>query len=86
MVNNIIWSFNTEECFQKIANGDMNSMKDYYKKSVENLTELIRFVRGDLSRPMRQKLMCLITMDTHARDVIDKLIQEHVRKPDEFQW
>lgn len=30
--------------------------------------------------------MCLITLDTHARDVVDKLIQEHVRKPDEFQW
>lgn len=31
----------------------MNSMKDFYKKNVELLTELIRFVRGDLSRPLR---------------------------------
>jgi len=62
----------------------MNSLKDFYKKSVELLTELIRMVRGDLSRAMRQKLMCLITMDTHSRDVVDKLIQEHVRKPEEF--
>jgi dynein heavy chain len=30
--------------------------------------------------------MCLITLDTHGRDMVDKLIQEHVRKPDEFQW
>lgn len=50
-------------------------MKDFYKKSVELLTELIRFVRADdLKKPLRQKLMCLITMDTHARDVVDKLI------------
>ena len=31
-------------------------------------------VQGSLSKPMRQKIMCLITMDTHSRDVIDKLI------------
>ena len=30
--------------------------------------------------------MCLITVDTHNRDVIDKLIQEDVRKEDEFYW
>lgn len=53
LVNNIIWSNNVEECFTKISNGDMNSMKDFYKKNVELLTELIRFVRGDLVKPMR---------------------------------
>ena len=63
-----------EDCFIKIANGDMNSLKDFYKKNVELLTELIRMVRGDLNKSMRQKLMCLITMDTHSRDLVDKLI------------
>jgi len=35
---------------------------------------------------VRQKIMCLITMDTHSRDVIDRLIKENVRKAEEFQW
>jgi dynein heavy chain len=83
-VNNIVWASEVEECFQKIANGEMNALKDSLKTGIEALTELIRFVRGDLSRALRQKLMCLITMDTHSRDMVDKLIQEHVRKPDEF--
>nr|SYZ35238.1 PtDNAH9b [Paramecium tetraurelia] len=86
LVNNIMWSVQVEEAFGKIANGDMNALKDYYKRSVEALTELIRFVRGDLTKSLRQKLMCLITMDAHSRDTIGKLIDEHVRKPDEFQW
>jgi len=30
-------------------------------------------VQGKLSKNMRQKIMCLITMDTHSRDTIDKL-------------
>lgn len=31
----------------------MNSLKEYHKRSIESLTELIRFVRGDLSRGLR---------------------------------
>lgn len=30
--------------------------------------------------------MCLITLDAHSRDVVIRLINEHVRKADEFQW
>ncbi|CAD8176287.1 unnamed protein product [Paramecium octaurelia] len=33
-----------------------------------------------------KKLMCLITVDGHNGDTIGKLIDEHVRKPDQFQW
>lgn len=48
-----MWSAQVEESFGKIAGGDMNALKDYYKRSVESLTELIRFVRGDLSKALR---------------------------------
>jgi dynein heavy chain len=48
-------------------------LKDFFKKSVELLTDLIKMVQGDLDKNMRQKIMCLITMDTHSRDVVDKL-------------
>ena len=30
--------------------------------------------------------MCLITMDAHSRDIIEKLINEGVTEVDEFQW
>lgn len=52
---------------------DVNSLKKYYDVSVEKLNDLIRMVQGDLSKGLRQKIMCLITMDTHSRDIIDKL-------------
>lgn len=55
-------------------------MKDYLKKSIELLTGLIKMVQGDLSKTLRQKIMCLITMDTHSRDVVDKLIQMNIKK------
>lgn len=43
-------------------------------------------VQGDLTRPMRQKIGCMITMDAHSRDIIEKLYLEKVYSSEEFQW
>jgi dynein heavy chain len=59
-------------------------MKNLAKRSKQELTGLIKMVQGDLDRPLRQKIMCMITLDTHSRDIMDKLIVENVRKADEF--
>lgn len=85
-MNNILWSGEVEGCFQKVQGGDMNALKNQLEKQKEGLVGLIKMVQGELTKPMRQKVMCLITLDTHSRDVVIKLIEEHVRKADEFQW
>jgi dynein heavy chain len=59
-------------------------MKDFREKSIQLLTDLIKMVQGKMDRPLRQKVMCMITLDAHSRDVVIKLIDEHVRKSDEF--
>jgi dynein heavy chain len=41
-------------------------------------------VRKDLTSAERSKVMCMITMDAHSRDIIQKLIEEEVRQQDEF--
>jgi dynein heavy chain len=43
-------------------------------------------VQGDLTGPVRQKIMAMITMDAHSRDIITKLKEEKVAREDEFQW
>ncbi len=74
LVNNTITSNQIEDSFKKISDGsNVNALKDYYKTSVELLTGLIRMVQGELTREERQKIMCLITLDTHSRDIIEKL-------------
>jgi dynein heavy chain len=42
--------------------------------------------RTDLSAPVRTKVMCMITMDTHSRDILQQLVDEEVKRSDEFQW
>jgi dynein heavy chain len=51
LVNNTITSNLIEECFRKISDGsNVNGLKDYYRKSVEMLTGLIKMVQGELTR------------------------------------
>lgn len=86
LINSIFWVQQVEGIFRDMQKGNLKAMKEYLQDSIEQLTQLIRLVQGDLTKDLRSKLMCLITVDTHNRDVIDKLIQEDVRKEDEFFW
>ena len=42
--------------------------------------------RTNLSRMMRAKVVALVTMEVHARDVIDKLIKANVNDVTAFEW
>ena len=70
LINNIIWVNAIEECFTKMSSGDANTMKDYLETLIANLTDLIKLVQGKLDKPLRQKLMCLITLDANMRDKV----------------
>ena len=85
LVNLMDWVTRTEEAFLKLPT-DPSSLKNYCKFVVGQLTNLIKLVQGELPKPVRVKVMNLITMDTHSRDIIDKLVNENVTRADEFQW
>jgi len=59
-------------------------MRDIWDAQCNDLKGLIMMAQGDLSRPMRQKIMCMITMDAHSRDIIDLLYEQKVLRVDEF--
>lgn len=86
LINFVIWVRDVDSQFTAIQSGDLDGMKNLKKRSDVELVGLIKMVQGDLDRDLRQKIMCLITLDTHSRDIMDKLIVENVRKNDEFQW
>ena len=85
LINILVWTRDVEEAFGKLKSNAM-AMKDCQNNQVKLLSDLIKMVQGDLSRPLRMKLMCMITMDAHSRDIIGKLYDEKVLNSDEFQW
>ena len=49
-------------------------MKDYYNVILIRLKHLIDRVRTDLSNELRIKIITIITIDVHERDVVDMLV------------
>lgn len=79
------WVDTTEKTFDLISENS-DAMKNFLAKVKDSLNELITYVQGKLEKPTRIKMMTLITIETHNRDVIEKLVKEKVIKADAFQW
>ena len=57
-----------------------------YERQVTQLSELIELITGQLSSNDRKKLVTLCTIDVHARDVVQRLLDERVDNVAAFQW
>ena len=79
--------FTTEmgQVFDKIA-AKPDQMELFYQSKVDGLFALIDLVRTDLSKADRMKVMCLITLDAHSRDITLKLVQFKVVDFNHFEW
>ncbi len=75
-----------EETFTAIANGDQNAMEKMWKFKIEGLTGLIDLVRTKLTKAERMKIMCLITLDAHSRDISCNLMNGNVTERTQFEW
>lgn len=71
--------------FEKIA-VQPELMQNFYQKKVDGLFELIDLVRTDLTKADRMKVMCLITIDAHSRDITLKLVNFKVFDFNHFEW
>eukprot|EP00618_Florenciella_parvula_P017259 CAMPEP_0119509726 /NCGR_PEP_ID=MMETSP1344-20130328/28914_1 /TAXON_ID=236787 /ORGANISM="Florenciella parvula, Strain CCMP2471" /LENGTH=751 /DNA_ID=CAMNT_0007546583 /DNA_START=8 /DNA_END=2260 /DNA_ORIENTATION=+ len=75
-----------EKAMERIANGDAHAMPSFQDRQINDLKDLIKMTQQDLSKADRQRVMCMITLDAHTRDVITKLIREKAEFPTAFQW
>ena len=82
----IIWTEEVGSQFDAFQDGNEQAMKDYSKVLAMRLEELISLVLGELDPCDRIKIMTLITVDVHNRDVVAKLIDQKVTEPNAFTW
>ncbi len=57
-----------------------------YEKQCAQLSDIIEIINGELSSNDRKKLITLCTVDVHARDVVQRLIDEKTENANCFQW
>ena len=85
LINLCSWVINCEKAFGDAA-GDPDAVKKCWNAQIDALKGLIMMVQGKLDKPMRQKIMCLITMDAHSRDILQNLTNLKVCRVDDFNW
>lgn len=73
VVNQIYWCQEVEAAFKKLSS-NKNAMADYNKLQVQQLTDLIQVTRTELKKEDRQKVMNMITIDAHSRDMIEQVL------------
>ncbi|XP_064408838.1 dynein axonemal heavy chain 2 [Latimeria chalumnae] len=66
--------------------GDKKSVKIMKKKQVSILDKYSEAIRGNLSKILRLKIVALVTVEVHARDVIDKLLKSGCMDITAFEW
>jgi dynein heavy chain len=85
-VTQIYWTEESEASLEDLSGGQEDAVKRYLGVLDQRLQELIKLVLGHLSKGDRVKVITIITLDVHARDVIQKLVDEKVEGPDAFLW
>jgi len=82
----IFWTEETEAALEDFESGNEEALKFYLSKCNARLARLISLVEGNLREADRVKIISLITMDVHARDVVQRLISDKAEGPTCFLW
>jgi dynein heavy chain len=82
----IFWTAETTAALEEYELGQEDAVKKYLQLCNERLNKLIELVLLDLKKGDRVKIITLITMDVHSRDVVDKCIVDKIEGPGTFLW
>jgi hypothetical protein len=73
-------------CTGRCLTGNEEAMKAEWERQVSQLADLIDEINKEQTSLDRKKLITLCTIDVHARDVVQRLIDERVEDIMCFQW
>eukprot|EP00842_Homolaphlyctis_polyrhiza_P005476 jgi/Hompol1/592/HPOL_005362-RA len=82
----IAWTLDCTKGLQEMEKGEKGSLKNLKKRQVSGLKKLADLVRTPLGKVDRKKLIALITVEVHSRDVIDKMVKANVSNANAFDW
>lgn len=85
LVSQIYWCQGVVECLDRCENATA-ALESFLHTNKEQLRDLTALVRSDLSDLKRKIIVALITIDVHARDIVEELISEGVQNTNEFRW
>ena len=85
-VGQMVWTTECTKALHLIGEGGKGPMKQVKKKQVKALNHLCDMVRGALGKLDRKKVVNIITVEVHSRDVIDRMIKLGTAGVNDFEW
>ena len=82
----IWWTTEVGSAFERLEQGNEGALKDYAAQVVTGLNSLTTMVLGELTKGDRTKIKTLITIEVHARDIVNRLVSEKVENALSFAW
>jgi len=82
----VSWTNDCEKALSDVEKGNKNALRLLKKKQISLLTKYSDMVRGQLAKLDRLKLIAVITIEVHARDVIDRMIKAGCNSIQDFEW
>ena len=86
LASQILFTEETESALEELENGQEDSVKKYSTLCADRLHALIKLAQTPLSSNDRAKVITLITIDVHSRDVIESLIEKNAENAIDFCW
>ncbi|VDM32164.1 unnamed protein product [Hydatigera taeniaeformis] len=82
-----IWfTWETEDVFKRMKTGQRRALKDFNRKLLEQISQIVRMVRGYLEPNVMKKLETVLILDVHAKDIIESFIRDSIHAVEEFEW
>ena len=82
----ILWTSECEKGLRDVEKGNKLGLKITKKKWVQMLNKYSDMVRAGMNSQDRSKTVAVVTIEVHARDVIDALMKRGTANTDEFDW
>ncbi|KAF5834390.1 hypothetical protein DUNSADRAFT_8976 [Dunaliella salina] len=86
VVTRTFFTQEVNEAFEELEEGNEDAMKAELDRQFAQLGDLIDTINQPLDKLDRKKLITLCTIDVHARDVVQRLIDERVDDSMCFPW
>ena len=64
----------------------MAATAQWHSDNNDQIADLTKLVQGDLTKTQRKIIVALVTVDVHARDIIQELIDDKVDRLGNFKW
>ena len=83
-----MWTEEVNRTFKELEGGGESAMKEYLAQIKNRIGYLIDRVRENLTMDLRIKVITIITIDVHERDVVSSFVNKKIEDIGSFacQW